>query len=232
YMIQGSKGRAKVVAPTQAEGHRWADDTTVSDISFLSRVTYLGQECTTADSNHHSIKSIRIGLIASPTTDQEELMSSMQDSVNNSTFTNLLADLLDQIVVIVLEITGTEVRALICSGSRLRTTDPAHISCTYTIASALITNPRPIYLDILLRQPGNTTSPAIPKSQAIFSFYYLPMVSTDEPPFAILNILIVSTVTAAYFASLGPNLILDWKRSTLYVAYDTVDIIKGYEVPR
>lgn len=271
YIIQESKGRAKVIVQAQAEEHGQAEDTVVFGVSVLSRVTYLGQECITADTNLNFIDTKRIGLIASPTTvltkcllssgemvslsltsipfsvptqkefhavassifkDQDELVSSMQESVNNGTLTNLPAGPHHQIDVIEINVVGTEVRALVCRGSRLRTTDPVHISCTYTTASALITKPRPVNPDILLKQPGNITSPPDPKPQWMFSFYHLPMVSTDEPSFAISKIIAASKVAAAYFASLGPNFILDWEKSTLYVAYDRVDIIKGYEIPR
>ncbi|KAF9551002.1 hypothetical protein EC957_010770 [Mortierella hygrophila] len=96
-------------------------------------------------------------------------------------------------IVTEIKIVGAEVRALVCSGSRLRTTDSAYISCAYTIANVLIIKPGPFNPDILLRQP----------------------VSTDEPSFTTPNI-----IAAAYFASLRLNFILDWESSTLYVAYD------------
>ncbi|KAG0294183.1 hypothetical protein BGZ96_001624, partial [Linnemannia gamsii] len=51
------------------------------------------------------------------------------------------------------------------------------------------------------------------------------------PSFAITKVLNSSSVAAAYLASLGQNYIMDWERSTLYIDYDTVEIIKGYEIP-
>lgn len=162
----------------------------------------------------------------------DELVASMQDSVKNGTLTNLpAADPLAQIIVMEIKVIGTEVRALICDSSRLSPTAPAHISCDYTITSVLITKPQPLNPDILQRLPYKDIHLAGNKTRTLLSFYHLPMVSTDEISFAIPKIINASTVAAAYFASLGPNFVLDWERSTLYVAYDTVDIIKGYEVP-
>jgi hypothetical protein len=34
-----------------------------------------------------------------------------------------------------------------------------------------------------------------------------------------------------YLANLGENFIMDWDDSTMYIAYDTVDIVEGYDVP-
>ncbi|KAK3833777.1 MAG: hypothetical protein JOS17DRAFT_56663 [Linnemannia elongata] len=163
--------------------------------------------------------------------DQDELVSGMQESVNNGTLTNLPADPRYQNIVIEIKNVDTEVCALVCSGSRLRTTDPVHISCTYTVTSALITKPRPVNRNILLMQPANITSPPDHKPQWMFSFYHLPIVSTDEPSFAIPSIIAASKAAADYFASLGPNFILDWERSKLYIAFDSADIIEGYEIP-
>ncbi|KAF9324406.1 hypothetical protein BGZ91_002967 [Linnemannia elongata] len=269
YIIQKSKGRAKVVVQTQAEDGQ-AEDKHIFGVTIRSQVTYLGQDCITSDTNLNFIDTKRIGIVSSPTTvltkcllssgemvslsltsisfsvptqkefhtiassifkDQDELVSGMQESVNNGTLTNLPADPHQEMVVIEMRVVETEVRALVCSGSRLRTIDPVHISCAYTTANVLITKPRPVNPDILHRQPGNMTSPTVSKPQFMFSFYHLLLVSTDEPSFAIPKIIGASKVAAAYFANVGPNFILDWERSTLYVAYNRVDIIRGYDVP-
>ncbi|OAQ35491.1 hypothetical protein K457DRAFT_1814379 [Linnemannia elongata AG-77] len=269
YIIQKTKGRAKVVVQTQAEDGR-AEDKHIFGVTIRSQVTYLGQDCITSDTNLNFIDTKRIGIVSSPITvltkcllssgemvslsltsipfsvptqkefhavassifkDQDELVSDMQESVNNGTLTNLPADPHQEMVVIEMKVVETEVRALVCSGSRLRTIDPVHISCAYTTANVLITKPRPVNPDILHRQPGNMTSPTVSKPQFMFSFYHLLLVSTDEPLFAIPKIIGASKVAAAYFANVGPNFILDWERSTLYVAYNRVDIIRGYDVP-
>ncbi|KAF9141598.1 hypothetical protein BG015_001230 [Linnemannia schmuckeri] len=160
---------------------------------------------------------------------QNELVSSMEKSVNNGTLISQSLDRLAQVIVMEVKIAGTEVSALMCSGSNQDALP--RIMCVYIVAHTLITKPRPANPDITGRFPEGGISTEFPTASVLMTLYHLPDIKMGKPSFAIPKILNSSSVTATYLASLGQNFILDWEGSTAYIAYDTVEIIKGYEIP-
>ncbi|KAK3833779.1 MAG: hypothetical protein JOS17DRAFT_739328 [Linnemannia elongata] len=160
---------------------------------------------------------------------QDELVTSMETSVNNGTLISPSADRFAQVLVIEVKIVGTEVSALTCVGSK-QDGEP-RIVCVYSVAHSAITKSRPLNLGITQRFPKNGISSVAPLASIMISLSHLPTVGIDKPIFEIPKILQSPSITADYFASLGQNFILDWEGSMLYIAYDTVDVIKGYEIP-
>ncbi|KAF8943369.1 hypothetical protein BGZ47_005487 [Haplosporangium gracile] len=160
---------------------------------------------------------------------QDELVSSMEKSVKNGTLISQSLDQLAQVIVMEVKITGTEVSALMCIGSKQDALP--HIMCVYIVAHTLITKPRPANPDITSRFPEGGISTEFLKASVLMTLYHVPETKMSKPSFAISKILNSSWVAAAYLASLGQNFILDWEGSTAYIAYDTVEVIKGYEIP-
>ncbi|KAG0294185.1 hypothetical protein BGZ96_001626 [Linnemannia gamsii] len=152
--------------------------------------------------------------------------------MNSGTLTILPADPLEQVLVVEIKITDTKVIALMCYGGRQEATQAPRIVCTHTTTSVLITKAQSMNSDILQRLPNNSFRHKVYNLTSMLSLEHLPSVTTDQSTFDIPKILNASSVATDFFASLGQNFFLDWERSTLYVVYDTVDIIKGYEVPR
>ncbi|KAG0310991.1 hypothetical protein BGZ97_012169 [Linnemannia gamsii] len=160
---------------------------------------------------------------------QDELLSSMEASVNNGTLINQSTDPLAQVTVMEVKIIGTEVSVLMCIGSKQGSVP--RLVCVYAIVNVLITKPRPENPDITQKMPEKRILSATPLSTVIMALHHLPAILQNKPSFAIPKILNSSSIAAAYMASLGQNFIMDWEASTLYVAYETAEIIKGYEIP-
>ncbi|KAG0339746.1 hypothetical protein BG000_001422 [Podila horticola] len=163
---------------------------------------------------------------------QNELVLSMQDSVNNSTLTTLPANDLEMLVIMDVKVTGTEVVALMCVWARATIAEVPHIACAYTITSVLITKPQPMDPDISRRLVNKGLNPTWTNITTIADLTHLPWVSKDSMSFDIPKILNESAAVTRHFASLGNNFIVDWEGSMLYVVFDTVEILKGYEIPR
>ncbi|KAF9300315.1 hypothetical protein BGZ91_009845, partial [Linnemannia elongata] len=159
---------------------------------------------------------------------QDELVTSMESSVNNGTLISQSTDRYSQVLVMEVKVMGTEVSALMCVGSKLD--GEPRIVCVYAVAHSKITKPRPSNPDITQLFPKGISSITTPGS-VMMSLSHLPAVGMSTPTFAIRKILNSSSIASAYFASLGQNYILDWESSMLYIAYDTVEVIKGYEIP-
>ncbi|KAG0024977.1 hypothetical protein BGZ81_007525 [Podila clonocystis] len=163
---------------------------------------------------------------------QNEIVLGMQNSVNNSTLTTLPANELEKLTIIEVEATSTEVAALICAWSRHSTAEVPHIACAYTITSALITKPQSMNLDISRRLMNKGLNPTGAIATTTIDLSYFPRVSKNTVSFDIPKILNDSVAATRYFASLGNNFIVDWDGSMLYIVFDTVEILKGYEIPR
>ncbi|KAF9201790.1 hypothetical protein BGZ59_002520, partial [Podila verticillata] len=82
---------------------------------------------------------------------QNELVLSMQDSINNSTLTTLPANELETLTIMEVKVAGTEILALMCVWARQSIAEVPHIACVYTITSALITKPQSMDPDISRR---------------------------------------------------------------------------------
>ncbi|KFH73939.1 hypothetical protein MVEG_01152 [Podila verticillata NRRL 6337] len=270
YIIQKSKGRAKVVMHGVTDARFERIDSSVLDITVHSQVIYLGQKCTTYNYNFMVINATKAGITSSPTTTltkcllssgdvailsstvirflapehqqflsiatsifgtQDELVAGLQDSINNGTLTNLPADIREQELVMEVKIAGTEATALICIGSRWGETEVPHITCSYVITSVLIVKFPPMnpHIAVLLTNKG--LNPMFTGVTNTMLLYHFPMVSEKKPSFAFSKIFNASSEAASYFADLGHNFVMDWDASMLYVTFDTVEIIKGYEIP-
>ncbi|KAG0200168.1 hypothetical protein BGX33_011169 [Mortierella sp. NVP41] len=173
----------------------------------------------------HSVASSIFG-------DQDEVVLGMEESVNNGTLSNLPVDRQEQAIVMEVKVSGTKVTALLSMGSRQEVGEVPHIACAYTITSALIVKSRPLNPDIAYRLANKGLNPKDSDITAMMILYHLPFVSKAKPSFPISKILNASSVATDYLASLGPNFILDWDEAMLYIAFDTVDIINGYDFPR
>ncbi|KAF9955001.1 hypothetical protein BGZ70_010389, partial [Mortierella alpina] len=59
---------------------------------------------------------------------------------------------------------------------------------------------------------------------------HLPMsLTSDLPTFSVSSLLEATRSGSQYFASLGPNFVMDWKQQQLYVLFDTADVTDGQE---
>ncbi|KAF9141596.1 hypothetical protein BG015_001228 [Linnemannia schmuckeri] len=218
YIRQGTMGRATVVMPLRAEPILLNVEGTVGDVSLIFRVDHSDHISVSADVSQKLLNN--------------EVVAGMQELVNNGTLTNLPADPLEQVIVMEVKIAGTEVTTLTCSGSRHGLTEPVHIACVYSVTNILILKARPINSDIVLRLPDKVLHPELNSMTIMMTLTHHPFLSADKGPvFAISKILNSSSVAAAYLASLGQNFILDWEGPTAYIVYETVDILKGYEIP-
>jgi len=162
---------------------------------------------------------------------QDELVMGMEDSVNNSTLTTLPANELERLMVMEVKVIGTEVAALVCVWARQTLAEVPHITCAYTITSALIIKSQPMNPDVTRRLVNKGLNPTWTNFTITTVLRHLPWVSDNTLSFAIPKILNASAVSTDYFASLGNNFVLDWEGSMLYVVFDTVEILKGYEIP-
>ncbi|KAG0375890.1 hypothetical protein BGX24_008551 [Mortierella sp. AD032] len=165
--------------------------------------------------------------------DQNELVSGLQDSVNNNTLTDLPADDVQvQRTVMEVKISGNEITTLICVGSRHNVTEVPHITCGYTITSSLILKAQPMDPDISRLLTNKGLNPAITNTTIIMALHHLPSISPGKPPvFPISKVLNASWAASDYLASLGQSFVVDWDESMLFIAFDSIDILKGYELP-
>jgi len=127
---------------------------------------------------------------------------------------------------------GTEVAALVCIWARQTLAEVPHITCAYTITNALITKSQPMNPDVARRLVNKGLNPTWTNVTITKVFSHLPLISNNSLSFDIPKILNASAVATDYFASLGNNFVLDWEGSMLYIVFDTVEILKGYEIPR
>ncbi|KAG0342383.1 hypothetical protein BG000_004934 [Podila horticola] len=156
----------------------------------------------------------------------------MEDSVNNSTLTTLPANEPEQLTVMEVKMIGTEVAALVCVWARQTVAEVPHITCAYTITNTLIIKSQPMNPDVARRLVNKGLNPTWTNVTITMILYHLPRVANNTLSFAIPKILNASAAAADYFTSLGSNFVLDWEGSMLYVAFDMVEILKGYEIPR
>ncbi|KAG0299636.1 hypothetical protein BGZ97_003609 [Linnemannia gamsii] len=164
--------------------------------------------------------------------DQNELVLAMQESVDNGTLTNLPIHLHVKHTVMEVKISGTEVAVLLCVGSRELAEELPHVTCGYTIINALIAKSRAMDPDIarlLLNKGHNPINITVTN---MMTLHHLPSVWQDKKPsFEMSKILNASLEASDYVARLGQSFVVDWNASMLHIAFDTVKILEGYEVP-
>lgn len=177
--------------------------------------------------NHQMFHSIATSIFG----DQDEPVTAMYDSVNNGTLTDFLVEELTRMVVMEVKIVGAQLTALICVGSKQPRSMVPQINCAYTISNTLITKPRPLNPDIAQIVSNKNLSTDFPLISTMMTLTHVPLVSENTPSYALSKILNASSVAVTYMACLGQNVIMDWDGSTMYIAYDTVDIVEGYDVP-
>ncbi|KAF8943117.1 hypothetical protein BGZ47_005782 [Haplosporangium gracile] len=164
--------------------------------------------------------------------DQDELVLAMQELVNNGTLADLPTDLHVQHTAMEIKISGAELKVLICIGSRQSLSELPHINCGYTITNTLITKARPMDRGIARRLLNKGYNPSIAGVTIMMTLHHLPSVSRyNKPSFNFTKVLNASSEGADYIASLGHSFVVDWDASILYIAFDTVEILKGYEIP-
>ncbi|KAG0223030.1 hypothetical protein BGW42_006163 [Actinomortierella wolfii] len=215
YTVYGTNGRAKVVIPRRRQSTPYPYlPNTIPEIGMTARVDYSNIMCVL------------------PNPAMNELVNGMQESAKNSTLTTLpeIAD--EEVVVTEVKMTDTEVTALTCLWSRRSVGEVPHISCVYGVIDALIIRPQPMRTDIAQRLVNKGLNPKWTNVTTLVTLHHDPHVSKNTLSFNIPKILNESASVTRYFASLGNNFIMDWDGSTLYVVFDTVEILKGYEIPR
>ncbi|KAF9321816.1 hypothetical protein BG003_010840 [Podila horticola] len=163
---------------------------------------------------------------------QDELVLGMEDSVNNSTLTTLPVNEFEQLTVMEVKMIGTEVAVLVCVWARQTAAEVLHITCAHTITNTLIIKSQPMNPDVARRLVIKGLNPTWTNVTITMILYHLPRVANNTLSFAIPKILNASAAAADYFASLGSNFVLDWEGSMLYVVFNTVEILQGYEIPR
>ncbi|KAG0226373.1 hypothetical protein BGW42_003674 [Actinomortierella wolfii] len=161
---------------------------------------------------------------------QDELVKSMQVSVDNTTLTTLPADL-EELVIFEAKVDGTEATALVCVWSRMSNTEVPHIKCAYTTTTVLVIKPPPMNPDIARRLVNKGLNPTWTNITTTMVLNHVPRISKNTLSFNIPKIIHESAAAAHYFASLGNNFIVDWEGSMLYVIFDTIETVKGYEIP-
>ncbi|KAF9583884.1 hypothetical protein BGW38_008223, partial [Lunasporangiospora selenospora] len=172
----------------------------------------------------HSIASSIFGT-------QNELVLAMQDSVNNSTLATLPANDYEEVMVMEVKVTSDGVVALVCQWTRQSIAEVPHIVCIYSTSSALITRPQPIDPKIAQRLVNKGLNPPWTNLTAAIILSYLPQASKDRISFDIPKILDDSVTATRYIASIGNNFVVDWEGSMVYIFFNTVEIVKGYEIP-
>ncbi|GJJ77533.1 hypothetical protein EMPS_09892 [Entomortierella parvispora] len=160
---------------------------------------------------------------------QDELVSSMEVNLNNLTLIDLSRSNNTLAAVTEVNIVDTKVTILMCISAK-QIISP-NLSCAYVVAHTVITQPRPMNPDITRMFPDGGISKYVPRSAVVMTLSHFPLISMDKPIFDIPKALNSSQIATSYLAAVGQNFIMDWGRSTLYIAYDTVDIVKGYEIP-
>ncbi|KAF9903540.1 hypothetical protein EC991_003745 [Linnemannia zychae] len=165
---------------------------------------------------------------------QDELISGMLDSVNNGPLTNPPKD--DELMIVVeVKIVGTDITALICSRRMPPFDNPEsipYIACAYTSTSVSIVKSQSMNPDITkkLTPKGIYNVGDMQLQTSILSLYHLPLL-TETVSYPIAKIVGSSSVMVNFSASLGNNFVLDWDALTLYVIFDVVEIVQGYELP-
>ncbi|KAF9278404.1 hypothetical protein BGZ68_008592 [Mortierella alpina] len=165
--------------------------------------------------------------------EQDDLLAGMKQSISEGLFSQLDANVLDGIQVVEVKTIGTEVRLLTCAARRASQNGTIYLMCSYTTAAATLTKPQPMLPGISARRAGKPYAP--------YGFYtvditaeHLPFTDNtglNRPRFAMANILNASMDAATYFASLGQNFNIDWTERKILLIFETVDPLKGYEIP-
>ncbi|KAG0280094.1 hypothetical protein BGZ95_011318 [Linnemannia exigua] len=253
-IVKMSPGRGKVIYTTRSNDVM--RKLTGLDISVFTQVVYRDSLCGTFNANFQLIDATKAGLTSSPKTvstkcllasgemvslsttiirftvpnremfssvatsifgNQNELVPGLQESVDNNTLMDLPVDEVQmQRTVMEVKISGTEITALICAGSRQD-----------------ITEARAMDPDISRLLTNKGLNPAVTNTTMIKALHHLPSIPPGKSPvFSIPKVLNASWMVSDYFASLSQSFVVDWDESVLFVAFDTVEILKEYQLLR
>ncbi|KAF9573568.1 hypothetical protein EC968_008323 [Mortierella alpina] len=165
--------------------------------------------------------------------EQDDLLSGMEQSINEGLFSRLTADVVDGIHVAEVKTSGTEFRALTCAARRASQNGTTYLMCSYTTVASVITKPQAMLPEISARRAGKPFAPYAFYTVAIAAKHLPTSNSTglSGPQFATTSILNASREAATYFASLGQNFHIDWTGGKILLIFATTDTQKGYEIP-
>ncbi|KAF9573570.1 hypothetical protein EC968_008325 [Mortierella alpina] len=105
--------------------------------------------------------------------------------------------------------------------------------CSYTAAAVVLTKPQSMLPEISARRAGKPYAPFGRFTVDILA-EHLPLTnnaSVNQPRYATTSILSTPKDAATYFASLGQNFYIDWAERKILLIFDTMDPLKGYEIP-
>ncbi|KAF9573571.1 hypothetical protein EC968_008326 [Mortierella alpina] len=155
------------------------------------------------------------------------LLATMSDFVKNGTFSNPQINS----TLVALTKADTNIHFLRCYSVPIGDTAARGLLCSYTVLEAIMTKPQPEDPIIAADLPDRPVLAAnATVNENVVWVEHLPMSLTSEmPTFSASSILNATLSGAQYFASLGQNFVMDWKKGQLYVLFDTADIKDGYE---
>ncbi|KAF9278406.1 hypothetical protein BGZ68_008594 [Mortierella alpina] len=165
---------------------------------------------------------------------QDDLLLGMEQSISKGLFSHLAADVVDGIQVLEVKTTGTEVRSLACAARRASYNGTTYLMCAFTTTAATLTKAQKMLPEISARRAGKPYAPYDLFTVDIIA-EHLPLTnnnaSLSQSWYAMTTILNASKDAATYFASLGQNFNIDWTEQKILLIFETVDPLKGYEIP-
>ncbi|KAF9573569.1 hypothetical protein EC968_008324 [Mortierella alpina] len=158
---------------------------------------------------------------------QLPLLATMSAFTKNGTF----LDPQSNSTLVALTKAGANVHFLSCHSVRYSESGDVGLFCEYQVVAAVLTTPQPdepIIAADLPDRPVRAANESVNENVVVVA--HLPLsLTSDLPTFSISSMLNATTSGAQYFASLGQNFVMDWKKEQLYVLFDTVDIKDGQE---
>ncbi|KAF9946569.1 hypothetical protein BGZ72_000222 [Mortierella alpina] len=157
------------------------------------------------------------------------LLGTMSAFAKNGTFSSPQSNS----TLVALTKTGANVHFLRCHS--IPSVGPAKnntgLLCSYSVVEAVMTTPQPIDPIIAADLKDRPVVPANKSvNQNVVVVGHFPMSLTDSIlTFSVSSMLNATVSGAHYFASLGQNFVMDWKKQQLYVLFDTADITDGQE---
>ncbi|KAF9278405.1 hypothetical protein BGZ68_008593 [Mortierella alpina] len=158
---------------------------------------------------------------------QLPFLATMGAFIKNGTFSN------PQINSTLVSLTkaGANVHFLRCHSLPSATSADIGLLCSYNVVEAVMTKPQPedpIIAADLIDRPVLAANVSV-NENAVWVDHLNINLTSSIPTFSTSSILNATSSGAQYFASLGQNYVMDWKRGELYVLFDTVDIKDGQE---
>ncbi|KAF9278408.1 hypothetical protein BGZ68_008596 [Mortierella alpina] len=160
---------------------------------------------------------------------QLPLLATMSAFTKNGTF----LDTRSNSTMVALTKAGANVHFFSCHSVRSDESATIGLMCSYSVVMAIMTTPQPddpiIAADLhLIGRPVVPASEPINRNLIVVG--HLPMSLTSAlATFSVSSMLTATLSGAQYVASLGQNVVMDWKTGQLYVLFDTVDIKDGQE---